>query len=64
MQFLSESGRPLLYSLDDNAYDDPAYLVDKAFDKPYQFGNVNRRNRSKPNPKRVASTKFFAVRPI
>ena len=35
VQFLSESGRPLLFSFDDTAYDDAAYLVDRTFEKPY-----------------------------
>ena len=48
VQFMSESGRPLLYSFDENAYDDAAYLVDRTFDRPYQFtGNVHPRARSR-----------------
>ena len=44
ISFLSESGRPLLFSFDETAYDDAAYLVDRTFDKPYQFtGAMNRR---------------------
>ncbi len=46
ISFLSESGRPLLFSFDETAYDDAAYLVDRTFDKPYQFtGAMNRRAR-------------------
>lgn len=37
VSFLSESGRPLLFSFDESAYDDAAYLVDRTFDRPYQF---------------------------
>lgn len=37
ISFLSESGRPLLFSFDESAYDDAAYLVDRTFEKPYQF---------------------------
>ena len=41
---MTESGRPLLYSYDDTVYDDAAYLVDRTFDKPYQFtGNLQNR---------------------
>ena len=35
VQYMSESGRPLLFSLEETAYDDAAYLVDRTFERPY-----------------------------
>ena len=35
--FYSESGQPLLFSFDENAYDDAAHLVDRTFERSFQF---------------------------
>ena len=77
---MTESGRPLLYSYDDTVYDDAAYLVDRTFDKPYQFtGNLQNRQsptrgRSRNNkvygpggdllPPNTRALKYFAVNPV
>ena len=34
-RFFTEQGMPLLYSYDECAYDDAAFLVDRTFDKSY-----------------------------
>lgn len=47
----------MLFSLDETAYDDAAYLVDRTFERPYQFtGNVARA--------KSRDARFFAVRPV
>ena len=71
---MSEAGEPLLYSRDETAYDDAAYLVDRTFDRPYQFtGVVNRRNRSALTnrllnannlPASLNNARYFAVKPV
>lgn len=34
---MTDSGRPLLYSSDEDALDDPKYLVNHALERPYLF---------------------------
>ena len=58
---MSESGRPLLFSLDETAYDDAAYLVDRTFERPYQFtGKIP----GKLGHSKQRDARFFAVRPV
>ena len=42
---MSEAGRPLLYSSEENTYDDAKYLVNHALERPllFQGGTMNAR---------------------